>query len=295
MAAEINKSFDAEAFASTTLKYIKERNKIELIGIVRDVNDYNKNSSVMLQKLTEYCFKEIVKCLNQEENDPSMEYLMWSLLTAVSSIQVARKLMWKESTILPVLYLSLKLANESKNRKLQKVTTSLLSTLLIGAGLSYFDVIAELGFIKLLNDIISGNEFHEDMFKSVICCLSLLCDGSLACKKQLNDLKVADSMLKMGEIHPLHDEDLLNLAAMTYDDLSALKMSHSIGRNKFLKSQVSDRVVCSNSKCLKPQSDVKFKKCSRCKVTLYCSKECQVVHWKQGGHHKQCQQPIVSQ
>ena len=29
--------------------------------------------------------------------------------------------------------------------------------------------------------------------------------------------------------------------------------------------------------------------CSRCKVTYYCNRECQVQHWKKGGHKKMCQ------
>jgi MYND finger. len=290
MAKEI-KTFDADVFAANTSKCIKESNLVELINIVRQVNSYNDNSSITLQKLTEYCYTDIIACLSQDNVDSSMEFLMWSLLSAIGSLTVTRKRLWKEQRVLPALYASMKNANVIKNKKVQKVTTSFLSTVLIGANLSYYDSVAELGFIKLLGDIISGDVFNEETFKSVICCFSLLCDGSLKCKQQLVDQKIADAMLKMGETHPLIDEDLMNLAALTYDDLSALKMSHSIGRNKFLKSQVSNQVVCSNSKCLKPQGGVKFKKCSRCKVTLYCSKECQVAHWKLGGHHKQCQEP----
>jgi len=29
-------------------------------------------------------------------------------------------------------------------------------------------------------------------------------------------------------------------------------------------------------------------KCARCKIVSYCSKECQVFHWKQGGHREIC-------
>ena len=29
-------------------------------------------------------------------------------------------------------------------------------------------------------------------------------------------------------------------------------------------------------------------KCSRCKVAMYCSKACQVEHWKRGGHRDLC-------
>lgn len=285
---ETKSTVDAESFAANVLLNIKDKNKKNLITVIQDINNYNKNSSIMLQKMMEYCYQDIIGCLNQEVVDPIMDYLMWSLLSALSSLQVARKMLRKETIILPALHASLDTAVTNKNTKIQKVLSSLLSTLLIGANQVYFDMFGELGFIKLLKDIITGPTFQEDVFKSVICCFSLLCDGSLLCKQQLNEFKIAEAMLKMGQTHPLLDEDMLNLAAMTYDDLKALKMNYSIGRNKFLKSHVNDQVVCSNPKCLKPQEDVKFKKCARCKVTVYCSKECQIVHWKQEGHHKQC-------
>lgn len=288
MAAE-SSTIDADTFAQAALQLIKDKNTIELINVVKQVSYFNENSSILLQKLNEYCLNNIIVNVKQDGNTAAMDFLMWSLMNSISSLSVARKRLWKDPSVLQALYKTLKDANESKNKKLQKVTTSFLSTMLIGAGHVYFDEVAKVGLIKLLNDIISGDVFNEETFKAVICCFSLLCDGTVSCKQQLIDHKVADAMLKMGETHPLIDEDLCNLAALTYDDLLALKMSHSIGRNKFLKSHVSDKVVCSNSKCLKPQDEVKFKKCSRCKVTVYCSKECQIEHWKQGGHHKQCQ------
>ncbi|KAJ3313411.1 hypothetical protein HDU76_002638 [Blyttiomyces sp. JEL0837] len=33
---------------------------------------------------------------------------------------------------------------------------------------------------------------------------------------------------------------------------------------------------------------VKLKRCSRCEQYAYCSKECQTMHWKQGGHREVC-------
>ncbi|KAK8800757.1 hypothetical protein WA158_000082 [Blastocystis sp. Blastoise] len=54
---------------------------------------------------------------------------------------------------------------------------------------------------------------------------------------------------------------------------------------------MSEPRACSNPECKKVE-EVKgsFKTCSRCKKAIYCSKECQVAHWKNG--HKQACKPV---
>lgn len=288
MAGEKTCIADTDKFARNVALCIREKQVENLINIVKQLNVHEDNASVLHQKISEYCLKDITSSISQEPCDSAITFLMWSILNVISSSTLVRKQLWKEQNLLQLLYNSLELSIKKSNKKLQKATTSLLSTILIGASNTYFDTVAELKFIQLLLVIIRSDCFVEETFKHTICCFSLLCDGTDTCKQQLIDLKVADTMLKMGETHALIDEDLCNLAALTYDDLLALKMSHSIGRKKFLKTKVSDEVFCSNPVCLTPQQDVKFKKCSRCKMTFYCSKECQVEHWKRGGHHKIC-------
>ena len=36
------------------------------------------------------------------------------------------------------------------------------------------------------------------------------------------------------------------------------------------------------------------KRCGGCRVRWYCSKECQVLHWKRGGHKRECQALLQS-
>ena len=35
-------------------------------------------------------------------------------------------------------------------------------------------------------------------------------------------------------------------------------------------------------------------RCARCKSVLYCSKKCQRLHWKKGGHKKECRPPFAT-
>ncbi|KAF7427888.1 hypothetical protein PC9H_007105 [Pleurotus ostreatus] len=45
---------------------------------------------------------------------------------------------------------------------------------------------------------------------------------------------------------------------------------------------------CDNSKCQKADFRSNFRKCSSCYTSLYCSKECQTIAWKEGGHKITC-------
>jgi len=46
--------------------------------------------------------------------------------------------------------------------------------------------------------------------------------------------------------------------------------------------------VCSNCGIGERGSGAALKPCSQCKVALYCGRECQVQHWKAGGHKAVC-------
>jgi len=49
-------------------------------------------------------------------------------------------------------------------------------------------------------------------------------------------------------------------------------------------------VKCWGPDCdnLERKGQPKFKRCQRCKRAQYCSKECQISHWKEGRHKKEC-------
>ncbi|KAJ6453089.1 hypothetical protein C8R45DRAFT_1039529 [Mycena sanguinolenta] len=47
--------------------------------------------------------------------------------------------------------------------------------------------------------------------------------------------------------------------------------------------------TCDNVQCHKVDAKNTFRKCGACSTTLYCSKECQTIAWKEGGHKAMCQ------
>ncbi len=38
-----------------------------------------------------------------------------------------------------------------------------------------------------------------------------------------------------------------------------------------------------------------LKRCARCQVTYYCSKECQKEHWKKGNHKAVCEEGVLAE
>ncbi|TFK70563.1 hypothetical protein BDN72DRAFT_958739 [Pluteus cervinus] len=58
------------------------------------------------------------------------------------------------------------------------------------------------------------------------------------------------------------------------------------------KSFKRKATLCSNTQCPKVDSIKKFRKCGHCLSSFYCSKECQIVHWK-GGHRAYCENRAI--
>ena len=51
------------------------------------------------------------------------------------------------------------------------------------------------------------------------------------------------------------------------------------------RTSANTKAICAAASCSKEATHT----CSRCKVTKYCSRECQTQDWKEGGHKTRCQ------
>ena len=279
---------EEEIFSENVLKTIKERNIRELIEVIKALHDECETQQYRHQKVAEYCLRDILEVLNEKsESLLTYQCFMWNIVNILTSSALVRKILWRDASILKTYLYFLEKSIENSNPSLQKLLTNFLSLLLVGAPTHFLEEFGELEIISLLLKVFQTGKYVESTFKAIVGSFGLLSDGTDNCKKQLIDLKVADAVREMGSKHAITDVNFSNLAILTYDDLKRVRLNISNGRQKFLRSQCEEILFCSNPSCVEEQDDVKFKKCSKCKLAFYCSKACQVEHWK-ASHHNFC-------
>ncbi|TFK68949.1 hypothetical protein BDN72DRAFT_841141 [Pluteus cervinus] len=61
-----------------------------------------------------------------------------------------------------------------------------------------------------------------------------------------------------------------------------------VGQFKQMEREIT---ICYSPECQKSDPRNKFRKCAKCGLALYCSKECQTVHWREFGHKRVCREP----
>ena len=116
-------------------------------------------------------------------------------------------------------------------------------------------------------------------------CVTCLHGAALKGNKEIVKL-----LLKHGADPRFADEEgttPFDLARLHKDVLAILHKANS----KVDLSRDKEGEHCAN--CDKSSLDLKC--CSRCKVTYYCSKECQREHWKKGNHKAVCEEGVLAE
>ncbi|TFK68952.1 hypothetical protein BDN72DRAFT_841143 [Pluteus cervinus] len=81
---------------------------------------------------------------------------------------------------------------------------------------------------------------------------------------------------------------LRNTRAWEAFDALALLTARRFGINEGLRRTKKAITACSNPQCHKVDARNNFRKCAKCGLAFYCSKECQILHWKDLGHKQEC-------
>merc|ERR1712168_65967 len=113
--------------------------------------------------------------------------------------------------------------------------------------------------------------------------------GEFSRWEELGDREIREKSRVASQcIHQMsHKDELTHDKKVILDKFSI----HMQTKNKTYRRL--ENVKCSNRGCKEYQgkgNGVRFKKCSRCRLVLYCSKDCQKEHWVTG-HENICQAP----
>ncbi|EEB91557.1 hypothetical protein MPER_10063, partial [Moniliophthora perniciosa FA553] len=93
-----------------------------------------------------------------------------------------------------------------------------------------------------------------------------------------------DGTMKILDTEPHRSRVLSSVAKKVYTNFHELALERMFV-DMYMKHKLS---FCDNAKCQKADKKNTFQKCSGCHTSLYCSKECQTIAWKEGGHKVMC-------
>jgi len=95
-----------------------------------------------------------------------------------------------------------------------------------------------------------------------------------------------DSLMKVLLI----DRDVDTMARSKYEPKLQSLQFQMLGSNKVVKTIQDGARFCGNRLCYNVESKLnEYKFCQRCGFRAYCSRECQVMHWKASGHKEACE------
>jgi len=293
--------------AKTVLLLMQQKNPIILNLCNEELID-DTLSDIVCQNIAEQGLKDI---LDKVKSQPiNAEHLFaGAVLVAIKDLLLVKKYLWKDKFIIQALESFLKFAKLDHAFILLRdiVAHIIQATLLGGTPTLFFDMICKSELIELYTEILRNKEKVKSLYsyEEILLSLLLLCQNNKHCMEKCHHLLVSQVLLEFSQWTEL-DGDIKDKAEVASECIQHMVISETLpDHRKLLLNKFSDHmhsqnktckrseaIVCSNTTCGKFQPDhsSRFKKCGRCMVTLYCSKECQVIHWK-SGHSKACVSP----
>ena len=144
---------------------------------------------------------------------------------------------------------------------------------------SFYGLAIASGFLEMCSGMVM--KFGRHLGKNALCLMSATIDGASAVKLQKRSSKaIADHRSTvLAMIHPVN---MIHVDKKCQDILQTiLAMVESSGGTEKYKEQAHCRL------CYKLLEAGAILRCSKCKRAVYCSRECQLVDWK-NGHKKDC-------
>jgi len=289
-----------QEFANRVLTAFQTENLEELEKCYTELSEESNINKAkrICAKLHLFCYDHMTDTVKNERGEKQMKYYAWHFLQLMTCCVEVKSLVEKDAHILPALINinSQSFGDQVKEESLKSVTLNYIVFMLGEATNAYYDHFADAKVIPYLYETLSNCTLSQDdkYVESLILALNLLLEGTSNCKQQLIELEFAKLVMKKIHERTNCSEELLKVAHLTYQKLLLLTSDQQSFVETFRKgfSEESKKqalyqpVKCFNRNCSN-LNVASYKRCSRCKLTTYCSRECQIAHWK-SEHKKAC-------
>ena len=242
-------------------------------------------------------------------------YVTELIFKVVMAMPCARKYCWRDKDYFPALAKLLTVLDPNPDLDKYQIrgdAVHILYTSVIAAPKEIYEQVAATRSFEYLMTVLNDNPKDErdaQTGEDVIMCVTLFSDHWDLFGSQMRQFKVRKYVSKWRKYALQYasyfpnfvwslESLLLRLTVLFQYD--KVKESHPhfrmetpqaiINAKNFIRT--NNRTACSNPECLKLNdcdSEDKYKKCAKCHLAYYCTKECQVKHWST--HKQWCTRP----
>lgn len=278
----------------------------KLYTTLSESNDINYAKLICIS-LYENCYDNIMGIIRNTSPNVNLQYCCWHFLQLMTTYSKVKNALEADRTVIPLLmkFNENDMETQEMNYSLKTITLNYVVYLLGGASDDFYDHVAETKTISFIHMLLTDSILspHDDRIEPLLLCMNLLIEGSSSCKSQLNNMKFDELLAQKIQERQNCNEELLKIANLTYQKCILLRNNDKQFAEDFRKNynaEAEKQVVyqplrCSNTHCLLVEEDLMqqpLKRCSKCKQATYCSKECQVTHWKES-HSKICKTLVM--
>ncbi|XP_053397899.1 uncharacterized protein LOC128556511 [Mercenaria mercenaria] len=274
---------------------------------------YKLNYWRVMQCLGEVAVDRQVKCLAKFEKAsckchyyPNLKCFMRLFVEMMCNVAVIKRILFNKNKILPTIFKAVRQIDEELLTVLALETTH--KCLLVGKT-EVTELFMKYGLLKDIYQRVKGkndaNQFSYGAINIVLCCSKLLLTisicGTDSIRRQVRRSPVlrimgeyieklaANKVDKMGVLYLI--ENFTQAKTVLSDEKEADRaLQNWKPKEKLQKEQEQDQIYafCSSPGCRKLYDEsLKFRYCGACRISRYCSEECQKDHWKKS-HKDAC-------
>ena len=292
---------ESDAYALALKKAFADDDEIKLEKFYEQLSEEEDINIAKAKCLSLYrkTLNDILEIIKTKDNKSMLKYYGWHFLQLASSCSIVKESIQNDFKLLPALMNlhTYEFEDMAQTDSLHNISLNYLIVMLGGADDRFYDHVAESGVISFVHNMLTQASLSstDNQIESLILLLNLLLEGTSSCKKQLMDLNFEQVLAKTIKDRENYEESLLKIAQMTHQKLLLLTSEKQTfvetfrkGFEEEAKKQLlyQDVKKCSHQKCSLSYTPA-FKRCSRCKKAMYCSKDCQIKDWK-SDHSKIC-------